>query len=162
MEVKYRQFDQSWLRKQHFTFCGVHFKATTLSRRYETSDKTCTVRNGVPSSPNAQCLCSQRSDSTRQKAVFLFLRVCVCMCVCVYLCVCVCVCYSVCHVQLFVTSWTVAHQIPLSIEFSRQKYWSGLPFPSPGDLPNQRIKPTSPALQADSFLSEPPGSQRAI
>ena len=49
------------------------------------------------------------------------------------------------RVQLFVTPWTVAHQASLSMGFSRQEYWSGLPFPSPGDLPNQRIKPTSPA-----------------
>ena len=49
-------------------------------------------------------------------------------------------------------SWTVAHQAPLSMGFSRQEYWSGLPFPSPGDLPNPGIKPTSPALQVDSLL----------
>ena len=48
------------------------------------------------------------------------------------------------------TPWTVAHQAPLSMGFSRQEYWSGLPFPSPGDLPNPGIKPRSPALQADS------------
>ena len=48
------------------------------------------------------------------------------------------------HVRLFVTPWTVAHQAPLSIEFSRQEYWSGLPFPSPGDLPDPGIEPTSP------------------
>ena len=48
---------------------------------------------------------------------------------------------------------TAAHQTPLSMRFSRQGYWSGLPFPSPGDLPNPGIKPGSPALQADSFLS---------
>ena len=52
---------------------------------------------------------------------------------------------------------TVAHQAPLSMEFSRQEYWRGLPFPPPGDLPNSEIKPGSPALQEDSFLSEPPG-----
>ena len=51
-------------------------------------------------------------------------------------------------VQLFVTPWTVAHQAPLSMGFSRQEYWSGLPFPSPGDLPDPGIKPTSPAWQA--------------
>ena len=50
------------------------------------------------------------------------------------------------------TPWTVAHQAPLSIEFSRQEYWSGLPFPSAGDLPGPRLKPGSPALQADSLL----------
>ena len=55
------------------------------------------------------------------------------------------------------TPWTVAHQAPLSIEVSRQEYWSGLPFPSPADLPNPGIQPRSPALQADSLPSEPPG-----
>ena len=60
-------------------------------------------------------------------------------------------------VQLFVTPWTVAYQAPLSMEFSRQGYWSGLPFPSPGDLPNPGIKPRSPALQADALPSEPLG-----
>jgi len=55
------------------------------------------------------------------------------------------------RVWLFVTPWTVAHQAPLSMEFSRQEYWSGLPFPSPEDLPNPGIKPRSPALQADSL-----------
>ena len=49
------------------------------------------------------------------------------------------------------TPWTVARQIPLSMEFSRQEYWSGLPFPSPGDLPDPGIEPRSPALQADSL-----------
>ena len=52
--------------------------------------------------------------------------------------------------------WTVAQQAPLSVELSRQEYWSGLPFPSPGDLSNPGIKPGSPALQADSLPSEPP------
>ena len=51
---------------------------------------------------------------------------------------------------------TVACQVPLSMEFSRQEFWSGLPFPSPGDLPNPGIKPRSPALQTDSLQSEPP------
>ena len=55
------------------------------------------------------------------------------------------------------TPWTIPHQAPLSIEFSRQECWSGLPFPSPGDLPNPGIEPASPALQADSIPSEPPG-----
>ena len=50
-----------------------------------------------------------------------------------------------------VTPWTVARQAPLSVGFSRQEYWSGLPFPSPGDLPDPGIKPRSPALQADSL-----------
>ena len=50
--------------------------------------------------------------------------------------------------------WTVAHQAPQSMDFSRQEYWSGLPFPSSGDLPDPGIEPGSPALQADSLLSE--------
>ena len=49
------------------------------------------------------------------------------------------------------TPWPVAHQASLSVEFSRQEYWSGLPFPSPGNLPNSGIKPGSPALQANSL-----------
>ena len=53
------------------------------------------------------------------------------------------------------TQWTVAHQAPLSMGFSRQGYWSGLPFPSPGDLPDPGIKLRSPALQADTLPSEP-------
>ena len=57
---------------------------------------------------------------------------------------------------LSVTPWTVAHQAPLSMGFSRQEYWSEVPFPPPGDLPNPGIKPESPALQADSLPSEPP------
>ena len=61
-------------------------------------------------------------------------------------------------VQLFVTPWTVAHQAPLSMEFFRQEYWSGLPFPSPGDLPNPGIEPGSPALQTDALPPEPPGN----
>ena len=56
----------------------------------------------------------------------------------------------------FAIPWTIAHQAPQSMEFSRQEYWSGLPFPSPGDLPNPGIEPGSPALQADALPSEPP------
>ena len=56
-----------------------------------------------------------------------------------------------------VTLWTVACQAPLSLGFSRQEYWSGLPFPSPGNLPSPGIEPKSAALQADSLPSEPPG-----
>ena len=59
------------------------------------------------------------------------------------------------HVQLFATPWTVAHQAPQSMEFSRHEYWSGLPFPSPGDLHDPGIKLMSSALQEDSSLSEP-------
>ena len=60
------------------------------------------------------------------------------------------------YVRLFVTPWTVDYQAPQSMEFSRQEYWSGLPFPSPGNLPDPGIKPVSLALQADAFPSEPP------
>ena len=56
-----------------------------------------------------------------------------------------------------VTPWTVARQAPLSLEFSRQESWSGLPFPFPGDLPDPGTELRSPALQADSLPSEPPG-----
>jgi len=55
------------------------------------------------------------------------------------------------------TPWTVVHQAPLSMEFSRQEDWSELPFPSPGDLPDPGIEPRSPALQSDSLPTEPPG-----
>ena len=61
------------------------------------------------------------------------------------------------RVRLFATPWTVAYEAPLSIEFSRQEYWSGLPYPPPRDLPDPGIKPRSPALQADALPSEPPG-----
>ena len=67
---------------------------------------------------------------------------------------------SLSHVLLFATPWTVACQAPLSMKFSRQGYWSGLPCPPPGDLPNPGIKPRSPALQADSSPSEPPGKPK--
>ena len=60
-------------------------------------------------------------------------------------------------VQLFATLWTVACQAPPVIGFSRQEYWSGLSFPSPGDLPEPGIEPRSPALWADALPSEPPG-----
>ena len=95
------------------------------------------------------------------------------MCVCV----CVCVCthaqahiveagtrpVNVCvlsHVQLFETLWTVAHQAPLSMGFSNQEYWSGLPCSSPGDLSNPGTEPRSLVFQADSLPSEPPGKLR--
>ena len=64
-----------------------------------------------------------------------------------------CYCWALSHA----TCWTVANQAPLSMEFPRQKHWSGLPFPSPGDLPDPGIEPGSPTLQADALPSEPPG-----
>ena len=66
-------------------------------------------------------------------------------------------CQSLSRVRLFVTLWTAAHQAPLSMRFSRQGYWSRLPFPSPGDLLDPGNEPRSPALQADTLPSEPPG-----
>ena len=65
---------------------------------------------------------------------------------------------SLSRVQFFATPWTVAYQAPPSMIFSMQEYWSGLPFPSPGDLPNPGIKPGFPALEADTLTSEPPGN----
>ena len=72
-----------------------------------------------------------------------------------HLCVLSCGC-----VQLFANPWTVAHQAPLSMEFSRQEYWRGLPCPPPGGLPNPGIEPTSlesPALAGRFFTTAPPG-----
>ena len=63
---------------------------------------------------------------------------------------------SLSHVRLLATPWAVAYQVPPSMGFSRQEYWSGLPFPSPEDLPDPGIEPGSPALQADTLTSEPP------
>ena len=79
-------------------------------------------------------------QETRQKKMYVHLDVC---------------CSVVSHAQLFATPWTVAHQAPLSMGFSRQECWSGLPFPPPGDLPNAGIElafPASLALQTDSLL----------
>ena len=67
---------------------------------------------------------------------------------------------SLSHVRLFVILWTVACKASPSVGFSRQEYWSGLPFPSPGDLPDPGIEPGSPALEADALTSEPPGRPR--
>ena len=69
------------------------------------------------------------------------------------LCICVCACSFSC-VRFFVTLWTVASQGPLSMGFSRQEYWSGLPFPSPGDLPDPGIKPASSALASGFFTTK--------
>ena len=65
--------------------------------------------------------------------------------------------HSLSRVRLSATPWTVAHHASLSMGFSRQEYWSGLPFPSPGDLPDPGIKPKSPILEVDALTSEPPG-----
>ena len=65
-------------------------------------------------------------------------------------------------VRLFATLWTITYQAPPSMGFSRQEYWSGLPFPSPGDLPDPGIEPRSPALQANALTSEPPGKPKGL
>ena len=71
---------------------------------------------------------------------------------------CVCVCVRVCaqSCSILEAPWTVAHPAPLSMEFSRQEYWSGMPFPSPGDLPNPGIKLGFPAFQADALTKVVP------
>ena len=66
---------------------------------------------------------------------------------------------SLSRVRLFAILWTVAYQAPPSMGFFRQEYWSGLPFPSPGDLPDPGIEPGSPTLEADALTSEPPGHE---
>ena len=65
---------------------------------------------------------------------------------------------SLSHARLFLSPWTIAYHTPPSMGFSRQEYWNGLPFPSPGSLPNPGIEPGSPELQTDTLLSEPQGS----
>ena len=65
---------------------------------------------------------------------------------------------SLSHVRFFATPWTAAYQAPLSMGFSRQEYWSGVPFPSPGHLPNPGIEPRFPVQQAHALPSEPPGN----
>ena len=67
---------------------------------------------------------------------------------------------SLSHVRLFATPGTVAYQASPSMGFSREEYWSGLPFPSPGDLPDPGIEPRSPALEADALTSKPPGKKK--
>ena len=81
------------------------------------------------------CLCSKWEERDRQRAKVKLLS----------------------YVWFFATPWTVAYQAPPFMGFSRQEYWSGLPFPSPGNLPDSGIKHSSPALQADALPSEPPG-----
>ena len=81
--------------------------------------------------------------STQCSALYIKIDLIVCMLSCV---------------RFFATPWTVTHQAPLSMGFSKQEYWNGLPFPSPRDLPNSGIGPRSPTLQADSLPSEPPGN----
>ena len=92
-------------------------------------------------------MCGKLIQSGCQAEWFINSAVCVC--------VCVCVCMSSC-VQPFVIPLTVAHHAPLCMNFSRQEYWSGLPFPTPGDLPNPGIEPASlvsPALAGEFFTA---------
>ena len=66
------------------------------------------------------------------------------------------------HVRFFATPWTIACQTPLSMGFFRQEYWSGLPFPSPGDLPDPGIEPAAPTLEGRFFITEPPGEALTV
>ena len=66
---------------------------------------------------------------------------------------CMCLSYFH-HVQLFAIPWTIAHQVPLSLGFARQEFWNGLPFPSPGDIPDLQIEPGSPTLQDKGLYSQ--------
>jgi len=92
------------------------------------------------------CECLHQPGSSLNPLLLVFcgrFLTCVCACVCVRVCLCMCVCVCgqlLIRVQLFATPWTIACQAPLSMGFSRQEYWSGLPFP-PGDLPYLGVKP---------------------
>ena len=100
---------------------------------------------GMACKDRAQSYC--QTDLSGQSLHFTKNSVCVC--------VCVCVCVSCSVMSDSATPWIIAPQDPLSKEFSRQEYWRGLPFPSPGDLPDPGIKSGSPASQADSLPPEP-------
>ena len=78
------------------------------------------------------------------------------------MCVCVCALSRFRCVQLFAAPWAVARQAPLSMGFSEQEHWSGLPFSSPGDIPDPGIESGSPASQADFLPSEPPGQPLTV
>ena len=103
--------------------------------------------------PGAGCL--PQDNSSRNWETEVKIHTCP-LCVCV--CVCVCVCESLSRVRLFAAPWTIACWSPPSVGFSRQECWSGLSFPSPGDLPEPGTEPWSPALQADSLPLELQGS----
>ena len=74
--------------------------------------------------------------------------------------VCVCVCPAAQLCSILCNLWTIAHQAPVSMGYRKQKYWSGLPFSPPGDLPNPGIELMSPALAGEFFTTEPPGKPR--
>ena len=108
------------------------------------------VPSHPPPLPLAECKpeTCRRDEYSRPKAMSLVLgpRVPLCMC------------ELLSHVQLLVTPWTVTCQASLPTDFSRQEYWSGLPFPLPGVLPDPGMETESPTVQADSSPSEPPGN----
>ena len=92
--------------------------------------------------------------------LYMYIYTCVCVCKYMYICIYACTLSHFSSIWLSVTPWTVACQVPLSMRFSRQEYWSELPCPPPGDIPSPGIKPVSPgspALQADSSPAEQPG-----
>ena len=87
------------------------------------------------------------------------MRACVYVCMCIHIHACMCV-LLLSHVRLFVTPWTVARQAPQSTGLSWQEYWSELPFPPPGDLPDPRtepVAPVAPVLAGGFFTTEPSG-----
>ena len=119
------------------------------------------VSNSIFTSPSFLCLCvSFFSDSHKDTLVRCRAHSNQVRCVVWlhfhpflnYICVCVPSHFS--HVQLFATLWTVAHQAPLSMEFSSQKYWSGLPFLSPGDLPHPEIEPCVSYVSCDAAMPD--------
>ena len=97
-------------------------------------------------------ICRLFNDGHSNRCEVIYIVVLICISLIVRLTIFSCA-YSLSHVRFFATPSTVACQAPLSMGFSRQGYWSGLPFPSPSDLPDPGIEPVSPALQADSLLS---------
>ena len=102
---------------------------------------------------------SNPTTTTTKTIMYVYYIICVYMLYNIYmLYIHLCVCQLFSHVQLFVTPRTVAHQVLLSMEFSRQEYQSGQTILSPGDPPNPGIKPGYPALQEDFLPFEPPGS----
>ena len=110
----------------------------------------------VPFHPASSCFsCCIQIQRVQCRSKYT-MNLCVCACVCARVCVCVWVC-MLGRVWLFATPWTVAHQALLSMEFFKQDYRSGLPFPSPGQLPNPQTEPGSLTLKADSLPAEPTG-----
>ena len=102
-------------------------------------------------------LCSTFYGSLEGRRVWERMNTCICMTDSLH-----CSPESITTLLMSYTPWTVAHQTSLSMGFSRQEYWSGLSFPSPGDLPDAGIEPKSPALQADALVSEPPGKPKMV